>query len=190
MALLPYLEQDTLYKQFDTDQGWNADANQPAARQMVKAFLCPANPRLASAGEPALTHYVGVAGLGRDAATLPATDRKAGFFGYDRAIGPRDIKDGTSNTLMVIETSADNGPWAAGGRATVRGADPDEAPYVGKGRPFGTVHYAPRFVGTGQALANAVLADGSFRCLPESTSARTFEAVTTIAGGEEIGSDF
>jgi hypothetical protein len=157
---------------------------------MVKVFLCPSNPRWATPEEPALTHYVGVAGLGRDAATLPVTDRRAGFFGYDRTIGPRDVKDGTSNTLMVIETSADNGPWAAGGRATVRGVDPDEAPFIGKGRPFGTIHYTPRFVGTPQAPVNGALADGSVRCLPESTSARTFEALATIAGGDQVGPDF
>jgi hypothetical protein len=156
----------------------------------MKLFLCPANPRWGALGEPGLTHFVGVAGLGRDAATLRATDRKAGFFGYDRVITPRDIKDGTSNTIMVIETSADNGPWAAGGRPTVRGVDPDDVPFLGRGRPFGTVHYAPQFVGRPQAPANAVLADGSVRTLAESISARTFETLATIAGGDQVGTDF
>jgi hypothetical protein len=190
VALLPYLEKDDLFKQLDPARGWRAEENQPAVRQVVKTFLCPANPNVAPAGEPALTHYVGMAGVGRNAAALPADDPKAGFFGHDRVVTQRDIKDGTSNTLVAIETSAANGPWSAGGWATVRGADPAEAPYVGKGRPFGTVHYTPRFVGSAQAPANAVLADGSTRCLTESISARTFEALATIAGGDEVGGDF
>jgi hypothetical protein len=182
--VLPYLEEENLYKQFDTARGWWAEENRPAARRMVKVFLCPANSYLVADGEPALTHFVGVAGVGRDAAALPAADPKAGFFGYDRTVARRDIKDGTSNTLTVIETSADNGPWAAGGRATVRGLDPDARPYLGRGRPFGTVHYAPRFVGTAQAPANAALADGSVRLLAEGISPRTLEALATIAGGD------
>jgi hypothetical protein len=188
--LLPYLEEERLYKQLDTAQGWRAEENRPAARRMVKVFLCPANSYRVADGEPALTHYVGVAGVGRDAAALPAADPKAGFFGYDRTVARCDIKDGTSNTLTVIETSDDNGPWAAGGQATVRGLDPDAQPYLGRGRPFGTVHYAPRFVGTAQAPANAAFADGLVRTLNESISARTFEALATIASGEEVGSDF
>ena len=190
VTLLPYLEQEDLHKQLDTADGWQAEANRPAVRQAVKTFLCPSNPNHAAPGEPALTHYVGVAGIGRDAAALPAEDPKAGFFGYDRTITTRDVKDGTSNTLMVIETSAENGPWAAGGRATVRGVEPDDRPYVGKGRPFGVVHYTPRFLGTAQAPANVVFADGSVRCLHQSISAGTLEALATIAGGDEVGPDF
>jgi Protein of unknown function (DUF1559) len=190
VVVLPYLEKEDLHKQLDTARGWRAEENRPAVREMVKFFLCPANTHLTADGGLALTHFVGVAGVGRDAAALPAADPKAGFFGYDRTVARRDIKDGTSNTLMVIETSADNGPWAAGGRATVRGLDPDTQPYLGRGRPFGTVHYAPRFAGTAQAPANAALADGSVRTLSESISARTFEALATIAGGDEVGHDF
>ena len=189
-ALLPYLEEENLFKQVDTTQGWRADVNRPAVRQVVKVFLCPSNDNRPTGAEPALTHYVGVAGVGRDAAALPAGDPKAGFFGYDRATALRDLKDGASHTLMVIETSADNGPWAAGGRATVRGVDPDDRPYLGKGRPFGAVHYEPRFVGQAQAPANAVFADGSVRCLPESISAQTFEALATVSSGDEVGPDF
>src|SRR5262249_39557079 len=66
-----------------------------------------------------LTSYVGVAGIGQDAAALPLGDKRCGFFGYERKIRmPDDIKDGTSHTLVVIETGRDNGPWARGGSAT------------------------------------------------------------------------
>jgi hypothetical protein len=36
------------------------------------------------------------------------------------------------------------------------------------------------------ALANAALADGSVRAINATVSPRTFEALATIAGGEEI----
>src|SRR4051812_34621469 len=40
--LLPYLEQDNLYRQFDLAQPCWAPVNAPAARTKVAAFLCPA----------------------------------------------------------------------------------------------------------------------------------------------------
>src|SRR5262245_60935755 len=86
------------------------------------------------------TTYVGMAGLGPDAATLPVKDRRCGLFGYERRIRLADVTDGHNSTVAVVETAADIGPWAAGGRSTLRSIDPDERPYVGEERPFGRVH--------------------------------------------------
>ena len=41
---------------------------------------------------------------------------------------------------MLIETANNPGHWAYGGNATVRGFEPDTAPYIGPGRPFGGFH--------------------------------------------------
>ena len=41
VLLLPYLEQDNLYRQFDLAEPCWAPINAPAARTRVKAFLCP-----------------------------------------------------------------------------------------------------------------------------------------------------
>jgi hypothetical protein len=140
-------------------------------------FLCPSNPNR-PAGPLGLTHYVGVAGLGPEAAALPAGYPGIGVFGYARRTRVEDIKDGTSTTLLVIETARDNGPWTAGGWPTVRGLDPAEPPYLGQGRQFGGTH-------SGGTVA--AFADGSAKFIRNSISPRILEALATIAGGEEVG---
>jgi hypothetical protein len=186
--LLPYLEQDNLYRKLDPATGWDEDTNGEASSVRVKGFLCPAGLGKESEKGPARTSYVGIAGVGPDAAVLPPEDRLCGTFGYDRRVCLADIKDGTSNTLLAVETTSANGPWAAGGAATVRGVDPRRQPYIAVHGPFGLVHRDPLLwqMTPLPALANAVLADGSVRAINGTVSPRTFEGLATIAGGEEI----
>jgi hypothetical protein len=137
-----------------------------------------------------LTHYVGVAGVGLDAATLPSSDPRAGYFGYDRRITKKDVHDGTSNTILVVETGSSLGPWAAGS-TTVRGLDAEDTPYVGQGRPFGRSHPAHTILlGKPPVLAQMLLGDGSVCSVRNSISATTFEALATIAGDDTVGYDF
>jgi hypothetical protein len=118
--------------------------------------------------------------------------RDAGVFGYDRRTPLRRITDGTSCTLLILESARDNGPWGQGGRSTVRGLDPSERPYLGTGRPFGGTHFAENTIfGRGKSIGcNAALADGSDRFLGEGISSHVLEALATIAGGESLGPDW
>ena len=151
----------------------------------------PGNACTAGPGEGALTHYVGLVGVGTDAAELPLKHPRAGFFGYTRCLAPGDVTDGLSNTIIAIETAFENGPWAAGGFATVRGVDPDEAPHVGPGRPFGTTHNVQRpFLRTPPTMANAAMGDGATRRISDGISAATLQALATIAGRDQVGDDF
>jgi hypothetical protein len=190
-AILPYLEQDTAYARLKMDEAWDSEANRGVAGALLKCYQCPGNGHMAGPGEAALTHYVGLAGVGADAAGLPPKHPRAGFFGYTRSIGPDDVTDGLNYTIAVIETARDNGPWAAGGFATVRGIDPDEAPHVGPGRPFGTTHNVQRpFLRSPATAANVAMGNGSTRRLTEGISATTLQALVTIAGHDEAGDDF
>jgi hypothetical protein len=191
VAVLPYLEQGALYSQMRTDEAWDAGANRNGAATSLRCYKCPGNANEAGPGQPAFTHYVGMAGVGTDAAELPAKDPRAGFFGHSRGIGSGDIKDGLSYTIAVIETASENGPWAAGGPATVRGLDPEAAPYVGPGRPFGTAHNVQQpFLRRPLTTANVALADGSARTITDGVSATTLQALATIAGQDDVGDDF
>ena len=68
-----------------------------------------------------VTHYVGVAGVGADAVALPLCHPRAGAFGHDRRTPLKDgFPDGTSTTLLLIETVNAPGHWAFGGTATRR----------------------------------------------------------------------
>jgi prepilin-type N-terminal cleavage/methylation domain-containing protein/prepilin-type processing-associated H-X9-DG protein len=175
VTLLPYLEQDSLYRQFNLEKGYAG--NLPAAQTRIKLFLCPTSDK--GAPPDAVTHYVAMSGIWRHAAEQPAGAAGNGFMGYDRLTSMKMIKDGPSNTIAFMETRFDLGPWARGGESTLRGFDPADVPLHGDNRPFG-----------GHAAGmNAAMADGSVRFLRSSIDAKRLAAAITIAGGEPIDLD-
>jgi hypothetical protein len=185
--LHPYVESDTLYRDTDRRKAWDARANRPIACTGVRTYLCPANPDQQARSGEFFTHYVGVAGVGKEAATLRRGHPRAGFFRYepdevqgDLALGLRreDIKDELGTTLAVVETDRDNGPWLAGGFPTVRGLDRGGSAYLGEAGQFGSRH---------RHGSHALFADTSVRFLPDSLSPQVFEAMATISGREEVG---
>jgi hypothetical protein len=190
VILLPYLERDDLWSWTDWDQPWNGDSNRHLVNAEIKLLLCPAGESNNASPAIGLTQYVGMAGIGADAPMLSTKDKRAGLFGYDSSVHLDDVKDGTSNTIMIMETATDLGPWAAGGPATVRGLDPDGQPYLATDGQFGLKHRKDTIFRTNPVGANAALVDGSVRWLPSSISARTLEALVTIAGGDEVENDF
>jgi hypothetical protein len=193
LSTLPFIEQLTTYQQVDTALGPADPRNQVAAGHRFQQFVCPASGeydrdnRQWKSATP-LTHYVGVAGVGADAATLLAGHPRAGVFGYDRRTAVKEgIPDGSSNTLLVIETAHNPGHWAYGGFSTVRGIEPGAAPYIGTGRPFGGFHEGgwdwgkPRTHG-----CVAAMADGSVRSFSHATTPEVMEALGTVGGKEEL----
>ena len=185
--LLPYVERPNVYKSLDRRKSWQAPSNEDAVNKTIKAFLCPSDP-LCNRQSPNHTSYVGIAGAGMDAASLLITDARCGIFGYDRTVRLEDVKDGTANTLLFLETRRDNGPWAAGGSATVRGIDTDDDPPVGPDCAFG-LHVGRRrgFVGRHKTSAMAAMADSSVRNIGDGTSAEVLAALATIAGSDSDG---
>jgi prepilin-type processing-associated H-X9-DG protein len=151
-------------------------------------FLCPANPARALEARPGLTHYIGIAGLGENAAKLPKNDRRSGVFGYDRLVSLKDFKDGQASTFMLAETAVENGPWTAGGWPTLRPLIPERGPYLGNDGQFTSLHPVPgRWFGPSFPYAtNVAFADGSVRSLKGDLDAAVVEALATIAGGKQV----
>jgi prepilin-type processing-associated H-X9-DG protein len=164
---------------FQSDESIGGFATEPLGD--FDLAQCPAHRHRAQPGPPSETDYVGIAGLGVDAPSLPVRHPRAGFFGYDRQTRIVDIKDGISQTMMIAETSDANGPWTAGGPATVRGLDPSRRPYIGRGRQFGGMH---------RGGAAVLFADGSVRLIRETIDPAVFEALSTIVGRESVPSDW
>jgi hypothetical protein len=179
--LLSYIE-STMIKHPRTGP-WDAEEN-PMKFARCLTFLCPANPERSREDGVGLTHYVGIAGLGVEAARLPSGHRAAGVFGYDRATHKEDITDGLATTVLVIETTTNLGPWLAGGPSTVRGLDPDSIVYVDRGGQFGSYHPVGNTWRSGGA--QACFADGSVRVLNRDIDRTVLEALVTIAGGEDV----
>jgi hypothetical protein len=127
-----------------------------------------------------------MAGIGIDAATLPADNGRAGFFGYDRTITRGDLRDGAETTFLVLESHWTH-PWIAGGPGTVRGYDPGETPYIGARKPFGSKHSSGLF--RSAAVANAAFADGSGRLIEADIDPQIFQALSTIGKGDAATTD-
>jgi type II secretory pathway pseudopilin PulG len=185
--LLPLLERYDLYKSLNLKQSWKAPDNKDAVSTPIKTFLCPSDPR-GNKPSPNHTNFVGIAGAGADAASLPLRDARCGVFGYDRTVRVDDIKDGTANTLLFLETRRDAGPWAAGGPATVRGIDTEDEPPIGQNCAFG-LHVGEKgwLVRRRKTSAMAAMADGSVRQVGDGTSAEVLAALATIAGADNEG---
>ncbi len=174
VALLPYLEQNS-YPQFNLEKGYAG--NLPAVQTKFMVFLCPSSKDVVT--DAAVTNYVTMSGIGPDAAKQPAGAAGNGFMGYDRLTSMTMIKDGASNTIALMETRADLGPWARGGVSTLRGFDPVNTPLQGDNPSFG---------GHTNGM-NIGMADGSVRFVRSSIDPTRLAAAITIAGGETVDLD-
>jgi hypothetical protein len=174
VEILPFFEQQALYEQIALDKPWDDKANASALATAVPGFLNPGVEKTKE-GDRALTHYVGLAGVGADGPTLPVASPRAGCFAYDRTTRLEDIKDGTSNTAMLSEVSKDYGSWAAGGRPTLR--------------PFTKEPVVNGPDGLGGPWKEGMLvgfADGSVRFVSKQVDPKLFKALVTINGGEPV----
>jgi hypothetical protein len=95
VLILPYLDQNDLYKQFKLDEAWDSDHNKTLIAKMPKVYAMPL-PSTAKANETYYRAFVGN-GAALDLLTGPKY--------------PADFADGTSNTVLVV-TAKDAVPWS------------------------------------------------------------------------------
>ena len=161
--------QETVHS--NDSQGWRAPANEPFVRRRAPSLLNARVPAVASDDGYPASHYVGMAGVGVDAAELPKTHPRSGVFGIDRRTTREDIRDGTTNTLLVMGVEAHPPAWASG-TTSVRGLTAE--PYFG----------GPDHFGTGQAEGMQVLmADGSVKFLSKETDPQVMRRMAAMADG-------
>jgi len=146
------------------------------ARQSARRSECKNTLRLLALALQTFADYVGTAGIAPGVALLSRDSERAGVWAYDECRSLSDIKDGTSTTLLAIETTMSNGCWVAGGPATVWDDSNDEHP-LGPGRQFGGLH-------NGGSMA--VFVDGHVRFLAETMSPNVLSSAMTIAGSEPM----
>lgn len=89
--ILPFIDQQALYQKFKLDEPWDSEHNLPLSKVMPVTYLSPHSPELASEGK---TRYVTPLGEG-----LPAS--------VEGELDFRDITDGLSNTLAIVEAPED-----------------------------------------------------------------------------------
>jgi hypothetical protein len=168
-GILPYLGHADWH--LESGYGWDDPHNAQFVNRPLPAVVNPVfGPRLSPSGYP-VTQYVGVAGVGSDAAQLPADHPRAGVFGYGRQTRQQDLDRGGAHTIAVLGVQNQCGPWAQGGPATVRALT--GRPYVngkdgfGSGQPDGMV---------------AGMADGSVRFLSDKIDPEVMERLAMVHG--------
>lgn len=101
--LLPHIEQQNLYDQYDFGSDWKSATNLPLASVKVETFLCPSNNSAIAQnggidGEP--IDYVMSKGA---LAYLHDQNLISGVFDVNSKTTFADISDGSSNTLLMGE---------------------------------------------------------------------------------------
>ncbi len=159
--LLPYLEEDALYKQFNLNEAWDGPTNKALVEKMPKVLTAP--DREHAKGE---TFYQGFVGPDPKKGPPPK-----GIFGRPwlqegdkNGLGFTDITDGTSNTLAVIEA-----------REGVIWSKPDDLPFGGA---------VPALGEKGWDRTPALRFDGSTLLFPTDLKPNDFWPYVTINGGE------
>ena len=159
VLLLPFMEQTYLYNQFDFESAWDSPANLAVTETTMQVFQCPSkSPRT----EP-FTDYMVVVG--------PET-----MFPGAESTGPHDIRDGQSNTIMVVEVLDTGVHWTEPRDITMddllaKGINGHDETGCGSHHPGGVM------VG---------LADGSVHFFEEDISSDLFRSLLTRSGGEVV----
>ncbi|GAB5441403.1 MAG: hypothetical protein Fues2KO_17520 [Fuerstiella sp.] len=133
VAILPFIDQNELYEQYDRNEPWDSDNNKKVLAQIPPSLKHPSDTK-----ESLNASYYVYVGENTGAGN---TDGEGNLL--------RSFRDGTSNTVMVVEAKKDI-PWT---KPEDIAYDPEKQPELGGGwHPNGF---------------NAGLADGSVRFISE-----------------------
>ena len=122
--LLPYIEQDNMYRNYDLTQNWSAPANLPVTSLHVKTYTCPSTPmpdRLDTNPDNgwspivACGDYAGTYGIDPRLLNLGLVDVVAdGALSKNTNLRFADFTDGLSNTIFVAESAGKPNLYRAG----------------------------------------------------------------------------
>lgn len=154
--ILPYIEEAALYREFHLDEPWDSAHNKKLIERMPMVYLDPTG----RAAKGATRYQVPVG---------PGT-----LFEEKQGRSIPDVTDGTSNTIMTVETDAAHAvPWTK----------PDDWRFDPEKPTAGLID--------GDATVRIGMADGSVRYFKADTiDLELFKGVLTISGGEPVNEFF
>ena len=153
VLILPFLEETPLYQQFHLDEPWDSPHNKTLIDKMPAIYRSP----LTKLADKSRTNYV-----------LPVGPAAA--FDGAKALVLKDLKDGSSNTIMTLEVDDD---------AAVVWSKPDDLSFD----PLLPLKDLGHLLDGG---FEAGFMDGSVRLLRNTIPPATMKALVTPAGGEAI----
>ena len=217
-ALLPFVEQDNLYKQHQANNG----ITQTVAAQVVKTFLCPSDPYSANGvvsatvagvtGNWATTDYNANAGLFSTPNSNGRPDQTTWNWTLAKFPTLATIPDGTSNTIsfterivnaegvMVVrdiapETGSEAYRWSGPSFANYQALYPGGefswggvAPGPQIGKTIGLIRWYPSSAHSG--VLQCALMDGSVRGVSSSITANTFWRACRPDDAAPLGNDW
>jgi prepilin-type processing-associated H-X9-DG protein len=158
VLILPYIDQAPLYNQYNFSEPWDGPTNSRLLSQMPPLYACPS--------------HAGAAG-GTSTAYAAAFGELCVFRGSE-PVAIKDITDGTSNTLLIVEADGAGIPWMK-----PDDVDVTKHPTLGDRDGFSSSH---------PGGVHALMGDGSVRFISQSINAQTLKALFTRNGGEVVGS--
>jgi prepilin-type processing-associated H-X9-DG protein len=137
VALLPYVEEMALFRQFHLDEPWDSEHNRALIPRMPKIYVCPTAPL--PAGK---TRYLLLDGPGAGFETArqrPGDGAAAGVRGVRRA----DLGKPSRETIMIVEAPSDRAvEWTKPEELTVAPEDLLRLEETQGGHPGGVRHAA------------------------------------------------
>lgn len=150
VALLPFLEENALYNAFHLDEPWDSDHNIALLERMPEVYRHPSR-----ATEPGYTVY-----------QVPLSDKS--LLRQTEPTKIQEITDGTSNTIMALETSVEAAvPWTAPQDYEIDEDNPGLNLFT-------------------RGITQMLFGDGSVQTLSESIDSEILNALYTRAGGEVV----
>lgn len=209
--ILPFLEQDNLYRAIRFDKSVADPLNASIRAQVVKTFLCPSDNHSqafmtdGNGVNVGPSNYVGMFGSS-EMEEYPG--RGEGCFFRNSRIRIADLADGSSNTLMIGERSSRlcKSTWTGFvlGAVTFPVGEPDDAeqpyplilghtgvmdPEDPPHTPNGLKLHAEDFSSNHTGGVNFLQGDGAVRMIRNSIRPAAWVALGTRAGGEVIQED-
>ncbi len=158
--ILPFMEQNELYKQFHLDEPWDSDHNLPLVKQMPQIYQSPMGINREGNLQGKTVYQVPIC---PESIFQPDADT-AGF---------RDIKDGSSNTILIVVVAPDQAAiWTK----------PDDWE-VDLDNPLAGL------TGNNRESLAVVFCDGSTHRIPLTIKRETLRALVTRSGGEVVTLD-
>jgi prepilin-type processing-associated H-X9-DG protein len=159
VLILPFMENQRLYEQYDFSEPWNGPNNRQLVGMMPKSYFCWSSSAGQNNGQ---TNYLAVIGPG---AAWPGENNRT----------LSEFTDGAAQTIMVVEVANSKTNWM----------EPSDLHID----PFSSTPAANRKPGTAGSHPggnNVVFADGSTGCLPNDLDPQVLHAMLTVDGGETI----